>query len=322
MSEPEALHENGDKHKARIRAHSILLSARGYTIEEIADIYDVHRDTVSSWSDRWDQSGIKGLSDMPSGGRPPVLTEKEREKVLELIKKYPKSIKKVISKLFEITNKIVSAKTIRRQVDVAGFTWRRIRESLKSKRNQEKFNKALEVIKEFEKQQDEGLIKVFYSDESGFTLEPLIPYAWQQKGENIVLPSSKSIRINVLGFLSTDMEFQSFMFQCSVNTDVVEACFNYFSEIITGKTVVIVDNAPTHTSNQFTKNLDKWEEKGLYVKYQPAYSPELNKIEILWRFIKYQWLPLSSYNSIEDLDMNLENVLKKVGTEHKISFSS
>ncbi len=128
-------------------------------------------------------------------------------------------------------------------------------------------------------------IKVSHFDESGFTLKPSIPYAWQPKGDNIELPSSKSTRINVLGFLSADMTFQSFMFNCSVNTDVVEACFDSFSETITVKTIVIVDNAPTHTSIQFTKNLQKWEEKGLSVKYLPAYSPELNKIEILWRFI-------------------------------------
>ena len=70
-----------------------------------------------------------------------------------------------------------------------------------------------------------------------------------------MLPTSKSTRINVLGFLSIDMNFQSYIFKCSVNTDVVEASFNNFSEIITRKTVVIVDNAPTHTSIQFTDNL-------------------------------------------------------------------
>ncbi len=93
------------------------------------------------------------------------------------------------------------------------------------------------------------------------------------------------MRINVLGFLSTDMKFQSFMFKCSVNTDVVVACFDCFSEFITEQTVVILDNAPAHTSAQFNDNLEKWEEKGLSIKYLPAYSPELNKIEILWKFI-------------------------------------
>ncbi len=316
------LMENSTNHRIRMRTHSILLSSRGYTIEMVTDIFQVTRDTVSSWIDRWEQSGINGLSDMPRSGRPPLLTDEEREKLLELIKKYPQSIRTVISKLYKITGKIVSSKTIRRQARAADLIWKRIRKSLKSKRNQEKYEKTQAEICELEKQQDEGIIKVFYFDESGFTLEPSIPYAWQPKGENIELPSSKSIRINVLGFLSTDMEFQSFMFNCSVNTDVAEACFNIFSEIITGKTVVIVDNAPIHTSNQFRDNLEKWEKKGLSVKYLPAYSPELNKIEILWRFIKYQWLPLSSYNSVKDLDENLENVLKNVGTEHKISFSN
>ncbi len=169
--------------------------------------------------------------------------------------------------------------------------------------------------------QDEGIVKIFYFDESGFTLEPAIPYAWQPKGENIELPSSKSTRINVLGFLNTDMEFQSFMFNCSVNTDVVEACFDSFSETITGKTIVIVDNAPTHTSIQFTENLQKWEKKGLSVKYLPAYSPELNKIEILWKFIKYYQLPLSAYNSFKDLDEQLENVLKNISIDYKICFT-
>ena len=223
------LHENGANHRIRMRAHSILLSARGYAIEEIADIYKVHRDTVSSWLDRWEESGFDGLQDKSRSGRPPILSEEELEKVLELIKKYPQSIRTVISKLFEITEKVVSTRTIRRLAKAAGLTWKRIRKSLKSKRNQEEFEKARSEIRELEKQQDEGIIKVFYFDESGFTLEPSIPYAWQSKGENIELPSSKSIRINVLGFLSTDMEFQSFMFNCSVNTDVVEAYFNVSS---------------------------------------------------------------------------------------------
>jgi len=315
------LMENSTNKRVRMRAHSILLSARGYTIEMIADIFQVTRDTVSSWIDRWKQSGINGLSDMPRSGRPPLLTDEEREKLLELIKKYPRSIRTVISKLYEITGKIVSTKTIRRLARAAKLTWKRIRKSLRSKRNQEKFEKTETEIKALEKQQDEGIIELFYFDESGFNLEPSIPYAWQPTGKTIEIPTSKSIRINVLGFLSTDMKFQSFMFDCSVNTDVVEACFDSFSETITRKTVVIVDNAPTHTSIQFTDNLEKWEEKGLSVKYLPPYSPELNKIEILWRFIKYHWLPLSAYDSIKDLDEKLENVLINIGTNFKICFS-
>jgi len=116
------------------------------------------------------------------------------------------------------------------------------------------------------------------------------------------------------------MKFQSYIFKCTVNTDVVEACFDHFSEIITRKTIIIVDNAPTHTSIQFSDNLKKWGEKGLSVIYLPPYSPELNKIEILWRFIKYHQLPFSAYNSIQNLEDELEKVLINIGTEYMISF--
>jgi transposase len=65
----------------------------------------------------------------------------------------------------------------------------------------------------------------------------------------------------------------------------------FFKKTLTSKriekpTYVVIDNAPTHTSDYFLAHLDEWEESGLYVIPLPAYSPELNIIEILWRKIK------------------------------------
>jgi transposase len=53
----------------------------------------------------------------------------------------------------------------------------------------------------------------------------------------------------------------------------------------------------------------------------PPYSPELNLIEILWRFIKYKWLPFSAYLTFETLVEEVEKVLKNVGSEWFINFS-
>jgi hypothetical protein len=43
--------------RARIRAHSLLLSAQGQTIRDIAQTYQVHRVTVSSWISNWETLG-------------------------------------------------------------------------------------------------------------------------------------------------------------------------------------------------------------------------------------------------------------------------
>ena len=49
--------------KALIRIHSILLSSRGYTIDEICKIYCVTRQTVYVWLNNWEKYGIQGLLD-------------------------------------------------------------------------------------------------------------------------------------------------------------------------------------------------------------------------------------------------------------------
>jgi hypothetical protein len=56
----------------------------------------------------------------------------------------------------------------------------------------------------------------------------------------------------------------------------------------------------------FFQYIEIWESKGVLIKFLPTYylaerrtkvSPELNIIEILWRFIKYSWLPFEAYAS-------------------------
>ncbi len=47
------------------------------------------------------------------------------------------------------------------------------------------------------------------------------------------------------------------------------------------------------------------------------YSPELNLIEILWRKIKYNWLPLRAYLSFDHLQSELKNILDQFGSKYK-----
>ena len=197
-----------------------------------------------------------------------------------------------------------------------------MRRSIRPKRNDAEFKKAEKKIGELEKRRDRGEIDIAYFDESGCDLQPTVPYAWQPKGETIEVPSSQSRRLSIVGFFNTETNaLYSFIFEDSVNGDVVAACFDAFSERITKKTVVIMDNASYHTCDKFTENIEKWEKKGLFIMYIPAYCPELNLIEILWRFIKHIWLPFSAYVSFESLREELEKVLKGVGSEYIINFS-
>jgi len=81
-----------------------------------------------------------------------------------------------------------------------------------------------------EEAEDAGLFDLYYFDESGFSLVPEIPYAWQEPDNRILLPTARSQRLNVLGFLNRRNDFMSYVFESSVDSDVVVACFDHFAQ--------------------------------------------------------------------------------------------
>lgn len=105
-----------------------------------------------------------------------------------------------------------------------------MRKSLKSLRDPLDFAKCQRELEALQKQEDQGKIDLYYFDESGFTLDPYIPYAWQEPGTVIEIPARKSGRINVLGFMNRKNDLHPFLFEQSVDTSVVIACFEAFSK--------------------------------------------------------------------------------------------
>jgi hypothetical protein len=229
----------------------------------------------------------------------------------------------VIDEVGKKLNKFISMSTLKRLAKKLGFTWKRVRKSLKSKRNQGLFDEAKLEIESLLELEKSGEIALYYFDGSCFSLTPNVPYAWQEKGTTIELDTARSKNINVLGFMSaTGDELVPYCFEDSVNSDVIIACFDNFAKNLDPKkqTFVVLDNAPTHKSNAFKAMIEAWEAQGLYLYFLPPYSPELNKIEILWRFIKYQWPPFSSSSSMGCLPDNLYHILRNVGGKYQITF--
>ena len=138
--------------RVRMRAHSLLLSVQSSTpIDEIARIYQVHRNSVSSWIDQWHQHGVVGLADKPRPGGPSKLTSAEKTVALALLKADPHSPKRVLALLHEQTGKTISAATLTRLAKAANLRWKRVRKSLKSQRDDAAFAQAKTAIKRLKK---------------------------------------------------------------------------------------------------------------------------------------------------------------------------
>jgi len=200
------------------------------------------------------------------------------------------------------------------------YSWRRFRECVKSCQDPHIYEYMVSQLCFYMLLEEAGKLKIYYGDESGFSLEPCIPYGWQPPGEYVRITPAGGHRLNVFGLLSRDNDLHAFSTQGTVDTDMVIACMDEFVKTITIKTIVVLDNASIHRSEKFNAKLGEWREKGLRIFHLPPYSPHLNIIETLWRKIKYDWLKPGDYASWETLLKALENIVTSVGKELKIDF--
>jgi transposase len=79
--------------RLRIRALIVLLAAeRGMVAPEIAAVVRMHEETVQRWLVRYGAEGLEGLKDAPRAGAPPRLTRSDRDALLAVVRRRPRSL--------------------------------------------------------------------------------------------------------------------------------------------------------------------------------------------------------------------------------------
>lgn len=199
---------------------------------------------------------------------------------------------------------------------------------MKGKRNEADFQREKVYLKTLMQQEDNGELRLYYFDESGFSTTPCVPYGWQRVGETRKIPCHRSKRMNVLGFFSRENDLFFQVSEQSVTTETVIHAFDAFVQAYASQyeetkapCFVILDNASIHRSSAFKEKLGDWERQGVYLHFLPPYSPELNLIEIVWRKVKYEWLPLDAYQSYGHLRNWVLKILENVGEKFQITFA-
>lgn len=166
-----------------------------------------------------------------------------------------------------------------------------------------------------------GKCHVWYGDESGFCLQPVLPYLWQPHGQTVGLPASAhGKRLNVLGFLRRDGHLVSQTFAKTVKAEQLIAGVETLLSTLTRPSVLVLDNASVHKNKAVKAKRAEWKQKGLRLLFLPPYSPHLNKIETLWRLMKYRWLSPLAYINFATLCQKVHDLLANIGTIYPISF--
>lgn len=201
------------------------------------------------------------------------------------------------------------------------FSWKRMRKSLKRQRDEELFRlfeKELSLLIEMAEREE---IDLYFFDETGFNLNPSVPYGWSKKRKQACLPAIRSKGCTVMGLLNVQKNsFQGNLYDGSANSKCVIQTLDELANSVKRKTVVILDNASIHKSNKVLEKSAEWRAKGLYLQFIPSYSPELNLIEILWRMMKHYWIEFENYSSMDTLKETIVIMLQKYGQDYCITF--
>jgi len=107
----------------------------------------------------------------------------------------------------------------------------------------------------------------------------------------------------------------------SITSDFIVEQLDSLSLKIRRPTVVVLDNARVHTANKVKKQLEVWQQRGLYLFYLPVYSPHLNIAERLWKELKARCLKPQDYLTTDSLFYAVRMALAAVGKNLFINFS-
>lgn len=164
-----------------------------------------------------------------------------------------------------------------------------------------------------------GEFELAYVDEAGFAPQPPNRSAWSQVGETHAVLSKRSQRLNVIGALLSSGRLVLAKLWQSVTGLWFFGFLMALIEQVKKPMVVILDNASIHTAKALAPYWELLKEKGMRFYFLPPYSPELNRIEILWKKMKYEWLPFQSFTPTE-LEQAIDQIGAGFGSQYQLTF--
>lgn len=131
--------------------------------------------------------------------------------------------------------------------------------------------------------EDSGYFDLYFGDESHFGLTPNVPYAWQTKENQILLPAAKGKFLNVVGLMNRKNDLFYEVLETAFNSDKLISFMDRFALQINKKTVVILDNSPNSQIKEIHQQIGTMERKRsvdlLFTSLFPRTKPDRNSLE-------------------------------------------
>lgn len=262
------------------RIKAVLLRSENWTVSEIAQALRVHESTISRHiKDYLDEEKLN----FTKGGSSSLLSVEQTEQLIahltENLYHHTRDIAAHIRERYGIE---YSVSGLNKLLHRHGFTYKKPkgRPYKASSAEQAAFMKKYKKLKSTLKDEE----KIIFIDAVHPTQATKLNYGWIKKGETVEIATTASrTRINLIGAIELENISKTKVSEyATINAASVADFFVEFRKKhdIKYKLHVILDQSGYHRSDELKKVA-----KSLNIKlhYLPAYSPNLNPIERLWK---------------------------------------
>jgi transposase len=281
-----------------LRAQMVLLSARGYSVRQIAEIFEVGEDRVRQWLHRYRREGPAGLEDRPRPGRPPK-DRLARPIVDAQASNSPRNsglvqtcwtVGLLAAFLLARFGLALAPSSVRRHLKAAGWRWARPRLAPASHAPgpQRKVDPATPFKLALIEATLATTATVLYLDESELHLLPLVRAMWM-KGPRVRVPTpGQNAKRTIFGALNA----RSGALHHLIRPRKRAADFVAFLERLalaypSGEVVLVLDNVVTHDATLVRAWLARPEHARFRLLWLPKYAAhEHNPIERVWGLLK------------------------------------
>jgi transposase len=312
--------------RAFCRRRSIELATTAIPKATVASVLDVTTAAVS----RWRRLGLPSKDSVPKsvGGRPRKLTEEQLAVLAQLLSKgatahgWPndlwttKRMAVLIRRHFNVTCRPTHAWTI--VTKYLGWTSQRPIQQLRTADDDE-INRWLEEdyprICERARKRDAHLVFV---DESGFMLAPVIRRTYAPRGCTPVCKvSDPHGKISVIGAITVSPRYRRFGFAFDLLEDnlnfrgnTVVPFLRKIHRKIRGPLTVLWDAIPIHRAAPVADFLST--HRTMVSELFPRYAPDLNPVDKVWFYIKFDQLPNYAPPNLSDLRVQVREELHRL----------
>ena len=271
--------------RTRMRAQGMFQLAQGLTLQQVADEFEVHLNSVGNRRQRWDEFSLVGLLGRHTG-RPRKLSDEERRQLGDLARDAGGTARTVQRQWKRAEHTPLSRNSIKEYLKSMAFRYKRCRLSLKDKRDDEAFECGSGIVASLQSLAQAGQCDLLYFDETGFSPNPPLQYGWTPIGQTQrAKAGAHRQRVNVLSALGHDGKLLwKVKEQHTVREDVIAFFDGIADQAHPVPCIVLLDNPSIHRGEAMEQNRRQWQRRGLYLHYLPPYSPELNRIKILYAY--------------------------------------